>query len=124
MLMVHASAAHHYFTDAGADTSAADKSGYNLLHHACLAGDWDWVEWALRTGCPMPQGGTKSLVQALRRGKLGDTAVTVRGIYTIMLFFLMAWEPAAWRGCVTKLPLDYHVYWQSPCCNHACSRYW
>jgi hypothetical protein len=53
--------------DAGADTSYSDGAGRNLLQHACMTGDWDWVAWALQAGCPLPPGGIKSLVDALQQ---------------------------------------------------------
>jgi hypothetical protein len=57
--------------DTGADTGAVDLSGRDLMHHACLMGDFDWVQWALQAGCEVPPKGVKDVVRALQTTKLG-----------------------------------------------------
>jgi hypothetical protein len=72
-------AACHPRADAGADTSAVDDDGWNLLEHACATGDWDRLAWALRTGCPLPPGGVKRLVNVLHESEL-RRSTTVRRV--------------------------------------------
>jgi hypothetical protein len=78
MLTMGASASCLSLADISADISAVDEDGHNLLHHACLTGNWYWVELAHLINCPLPSGGIKSLVQALRKSKLGQTATVSR----------------------------------------------
>jgi hypothetical protein len=52
--------------DAGADITAVDRLGFNLLDYALEGVDSSWVSWVQSRGCKLPSGYDLRLLQQFK----------------------------------------------------------